>query len=103
MEEKTESVKIKVGGLIYEVIEKEHFASSDDDRNLWGYCDYENLIVKIRKSLSEQKKKQVLIHELTHAIFHEAGYKEQDEDMVNRISIVLFQVLKDNPQLTSDF
>lgn len=89
-------MEIKVGGLTYEVVEEEHFASSDDDRNLWGYCDYEKLTIKIRKSLSAQKKKQVLIHELTHAIFHEAGYKEQDEDMINRVSLILFQVIQDN-------
>lgn len=89
-------MEIKVGGLTYDVVEEEHFSSSDDDRNLWGYCDYEKLIIKIRKSLSDQKKKQVLIHELTHAIFHEAGYKEQDEDMINRVSLILFQVIQDN-------
>ena len=89
-------MEIKVGGLTYKIIEEEHFAAHDDDKNLWGYCDYEKQIIKIRASLSEQKKKQVLIHELTHAIFLEAGYKNHDEDMINRLSLVLFQVLQDN-------
>lgn len=89
-------MKIKVGSLYYEVIEQEYFKSQDDDRNLWGYCDYEQLKIFIRSSLSEQKKKQVLAHELTHAIFHGAGYTEQDEDMINRVAIVLHQVLQEN-------
>lgn len=92
-------MNIKVGGLTYEVVAKEHFSSNDNDRNLWGYCDYEKLVITIRESLTEEKKRQVLIHELTHAIFLEAGFIEQDEDMINRVSLVLFQVLKDNPRL----
>ncbi|HEL1011744.1 TPA: ImmA/IrrE family metallo-endopeptidase [Streptococcus equi subsp. ruminatorum] len=91
---------LKVGGMTYKVIIQEHFKAYDDDRNLWGYCDYEQQIIYIRESLSEQKKKQVLVHELTHAILHEVGYKEQDEELVNRFSIGLHQVLKDNRTLT---
>ena len=93
--------KIKVCGMTYTLKIQEHFKAYDDDRNLWGYCDYEQQIIYIRASLSEQKKKQVLIHELTHAILHEAGYKEQDEDLVNRFSIILHQVVIDNPDIFS--
>lgn len=46
--------------------------------------------------MSPTKKEQVLIHELLHACIAEAGFDEQDEDVVNRVSIVLYQVLKDN-------
>ncbi|HGD4632510.1 TPA: ImmA/IrrE family metallo-endopeptidase [Streptococcus agalactiae] len=91
---------LKVGGMTYNVVIQEHFKAYDDDRNLWGYCNYEQQIIYIRESLSEQKKKQVLVHELTHAILHEVGYKEQDEELVSRFSIGLHQVLKDNPTLT---
>ncbi|HGI4159096.1 TPA: ImmA/IrrE family metallo-endopeptidase [Streptococcus agalactiae] len=91
---------LKVGGMTYNVVIQEHFKAYDDDRNLWGYCDYEQQIIYIRESLSEQKKKQVLVHELTHAILHEVGYKEQDEELVSRFSIGLHQVLKDNSTLT---
>ncbi len=93
--------KIKVCGMTYILKIQEHFKAYDDDRNLWGYCDYEKQTIYIRESLSEQKKKQVLIHELTHAILHEAGYKEQDEDLVNRFSIILHQVVIDNPDVFS--
>lgn len=90
---------VRVGGMDYRIIIQEYFKSSDDDRNLWGLCDYEQQLIYIRESLSNQKKKQVLVHELTHAILHEAGYKEQDEELVERFSLVLHQVLKDNPNL----
>lgn len=88
--------KVQVGGITYSIVVQEYFKTPDDDRNLWGYCDYEKNEIYIRASLSEQRRQQVLIHELTHAIFHEAGYNEQDEDMINRISLILHQVIKNN-------
>ncbi|HEM6371044.1 TPA: ImmA/IrrE family metallo-endopeptidase [Streptococcus suis] len=98
MEEKAKA-EIKVCGITYSVIVQEHFKAYDDERNLWGYCDYEKQIIYVRESLSEERKRQVLIHELTHAMLQEAGYKEQDEDLVTRFSIILHQVLIDNPKL----
>ena len=57
---------------------------------------YAETTIDIEPSMSESKKEQVFVHELVHAIFNEAGYDEQDEEMVNRLSIVLYQVLKQN-------
>lgn len=94
-------MEIKVCGLTYKVDIQEHFKAYDDERNLWGYCDYEQQTIYIRESLSEERKKQVLIHELTHAMLHEAGYKEQDEELVTRFSIILHQVLTDNQKIFS--
>ncbi len=37
------------------------------------------------KVFQRKEKRQVLIHELTHAMLQEAGYKEQDEDFSNAI------------------
>lgn len=42
------------------------------------------------------KKEQTFVHELLHACFNEAGFNEQDEDMINRVGVMLYQVLKDN-------
>lgn len=86
---------IKVGGIIYTVEEKP-FVEIDQDRNYQGACLYQKTQIEILDSLSEDRKEQTLIHEVTHAIFYEAGFEEQDEDMINRVAIVLHQVLKDN-------
>lgn len=88
--------QLKVGGVTYTVEEQENLINTDD---AWGRVDYFDSHIRVDTSLSAERKEQTLIHELTHAIFLEAGYKEQDEDMINRVSIVLHQVLKDNPQL----
>lgn len=87
---------VKVGGVNYTVEEQEHLIQKED---IWGKVDYFSTEIQVDASLSNNRKEQTFIHELTHAIFLEAGYKEQDEDMINRVSIVLHQVLKDNPNL----
>lgn len=84
---------VDVAGIDYTIREIKGLA---DDHNLGGQIIYHKSDIKIDADMSESKKKQIFIHELTHAIFHEAGYEEQDEDMINRLSIVLYQVLKNN-------
>lgn len=88
--------KVKVGGVHYTFEEQKNLISIEDS---WGRIDFFNSHIRIDASLSDDRKMQTIIHELTHAIFLEAGYKEQDEDMINRVSIVLNQVLQDNPKI----
>lgn len=88
--------KVRVGALNYDVAVKEHFKASDDDRNLWGYCDYEQQQITIRESLKETKRDQVFVHEMMHAVFHAAGYMNHEEDMIQRVGQVMHQVLNDN-------
>lgn len=48
---------LKVGGMTYNVVIQEHFKAYDDDRNLWGYCDYEQQIIYIFVSHYQSKRK----------------------------------------------
>jgi Zn-dependent peptidase ImmA (M78 family) len=85
---------IKVAGMTYKV-EEVPFVEIDGDRNFQGVCLYHESTIRILETLSEARKEQTFVHELTHAIFYEAGFEDQDEDMINRVSLVLHQVLKD--------
>lgn len=86
---------IKVGGIYYEVREVD-YVEIDGSRDYNGACWYVPLVIEIVRSLSRQKKKSVLVHELTHAIFFEAGFKQQEEDVIDRVSKILLQVIEDN-------
>ncbi|MGO2265840.1 MAG: hypothetical protein ACTH54_03275 [Vagococcus salmoninarum] len=86
---------VKVGGISYDVKEKA-FIELDSNRNFQGACLFSETEIQILEDISEERKVNVFIHELTHAIFYEAGFEEHDEDMVNRIGNVLQQVLQDN-------
>lgn len=87
--------KIKVGGVEYKIKQKQ-FVEIDEDRNYQGCCDYRRTEIQVLDSLSNERKEDVMWHELTHAIFYEAGFEDQDEDMVNRVAKVMAQVVKDN-------
>ena len=88
--------KIKVGGICYDVEFKE--LDSMDGIQL-GWCEYAKSKIEINNhNISIQKQEQTIIHEMTHAIIHEAGldFGEDEESIVNHISLTLHQVLKDN-------
>ena len=87
--------KLKVGGLTYDVEFKE--LEAEEGVQL-GWCKRTQTLIEVNNhNISEQLQKQTLIHEMTHAIVFEAGLElENEEDAVNRIALVLHQVLKDN-------
>lgn len=100
---------VDINGINYKVEVVDKFEMSDTDRvnflkdghdpnnmTKWGECTYEEASIKLWSGLSEQKKEQTLIHEMLHAVFHESGFEDHDEDEVNRLSITLYQVLKSN-------
>lgn len=88
--------KIKVGGIVYDVELKE-VVEINQDRNYYGSCDYKSAKIEIANTINEQRQEQTLIHEVMHAVFDEAGISlENEEDIVNRLSLVWYQVLKDN-------
>lgn len=86
---------IKVGGVVYDVVEKP-FIDIGGDRNYQGCTRYPHTSIEILADLSDERKNEVICHELTHAIFYEAGYEEQEEDVINRIGKVIHQVMRDN-------
>jgi hypothetical protein len=61
-----------------------------------GQVLYSTSEIEVDDRLSEDRKEQIFVHEMLHACFYEAGFNEQDEDTINRVSAVLHQVLKDN-------
>lgn len=88
--------KIKVGGIVYDV----EFKELDAENGIQlGWCDYAKCKIEINNhNISDQKQEQTIVHEMTHAIIHEAGldFDDDEEDIVNRIGLVLYQVLKVN-------
>jgi Zn-dependent peptidase ImmA (M78 family) len=87
--------EVKVAGVTYKVLEKE-YVEIEQNKNYAGSCCYNESEINVLNTLSDTRKEQVFVHELVHAILMEAGYDDHDEDQVNRIGIVLHQVLKDN-------
>ena len=87
--------KVKVAGVEYTVNVKPYIDISGD-RNYQGVCNYQHTTIELLDDLSEERKRDTFFHELTHAIFYEAGFEDQDEDEVNRVAKVIHQVITDN-------
>lgn len=86
-------MNIDVCGVKYNVFQVEEV---DNDPSCLGLCIYRESLIQIKKSLSTERKKQVLTHELLHAMLYEAGYDEHDEKLVQNLSIVINQVIGQN-------
>lgn len=84
----------RIGSVNYAVKEVEDL--HDSGQELYGWVTYHDTLIRIDTESSECRKKSVLVHELLHAMLYEAGYDDQDEDLVRRLGNVMTQVLIDN-------
>lgn len=84
--------KVKIGGIVYQIEVVNDFTGETGD---WGQTNFKKTKITLDSNLSEQRRNQTLVHEIVHGLFMEAGI-EDDEDAVNRLGIVLHQVLTDN-------
>lgn len=90
---------VRVAGIDYSV-NIVPFVDIDGNRNYQGVCRANKCQIEIIDQLTEQRKEEVFVHELTHALFFESELNNDEEghteEVVKRISRVLYQVLKDN-------
>lgn len=88
--------KVRVGGIDYKVELKDLSTRKDEEEGLQlGWCVFKEDLIEINENLTTARQHQTFIHELMHAVLFEAGI-EQDEDIVNRVGLIMYQVLKDN-------
>lgn len=89
--------KIRVGGIDYDVAIKD--LSQFDSPNSYRMGQHSELqtSIEISDKLPKQKRDQTFIHEMLHAVVCESGVVlENEEDIVNQMGLVLYQVLRDN-------
>lgn len=69
----------------------------EDDVKLWGYCDYENATIYIKKSRNKDHMMHTFLHELCHAVLYSLGWADRfddEESMVDALGGTLHQWLK---------
>jgi len=89
---------IKIGGKTYAVEVTENISMGD---RYSGEIDYQKLIIRIRPTKSDNKE-QTFLHEVFHGIFDFCGYKEHDEELIDRLASTLQAILKDNKGILGD-
>lgn len=87
--------KIKILATEYRVEEVEQI---DKYQRLLGQINYCDQSIFIDKNISEDMKRETLIHEILHGILEKLGYTEinNDEQKVQSIASTLYLVLKEN-------
>jgi hypothetical protein len=87
-------MKVRINYLTYEIKEEESLLT-DKNIVLNGDCDHENLVIHLQKNLVPERKRQVLLHELLHAITDNLEL-HLDEEEIEMTSIGLMMFLVDN-------
>jgi len=93
--------KVKVGGLIYDILEVNH-ALCVNRQEVKGRIEYDFNKISIRNDIqSRQGMEQTFLHELVHAMAKERGldWGDDDELYTEEIAKSLHQVIKDNPDM----
>lgn len=78
-----------------------------DHRELLGQCNMDHHLIELRPlspAIDLTTQQQTLMHEIMHAITQEAGLKfmfegDQEEHVVNVLSVHLLAILKENRRL----
>ncbi len=93
---------VAVGGFVYDVHAWNHDEALAGD--LLGYCDNIKNQIKIADGLNDQRRAEVLLHEVLHAIFHQSGIeatREGEEKVVSGMAYGLIGLIRQNPDFMS--
>ncbi len=85
--------RVRIGSIDYKLV-PEYSLATDNGR--WGEIRYGSAEIAYLPSLEWSRLREVVVHEMTHAILMEAGYDEHTEEQADRIGRVLAMVLRDN-------
>lgn len=92
-------MQIKIGPIIYEVVEEKGLTTPDKNSKLDGHIRYGPCEIAVDVDLSEQSKRVTIWHEVVHAILETAGIHKHDEGMVDALAYGIMGVLQDNEWL----
>jgi hypothetical protein len=93
--------KLKVGGINYKVIKNYEFIETE----LGGQALHTEALIRLSQkgynngTYTKEKQEEVFMHELLHCVDRIYNNGKLEEDVVDRLSQGLYQVLKDNKML----
>lgn len=101
----TKDFTLRIGPFDYDVIYSEEVANEE---NCFGSTHNNEQKIFLEPKRKRQKIEQTLIHEVLHAcafvsgLSYRFGRKDEapsEEDVVRELSMVFYQVMKDNPKV----
>ena len=104
---------LKIGSRTYSIIfsDDDEILNSSENQNAFGYTDYANSKIVIKNSISNDFKKENLIHEILHTLLDNSGIeiilensnKITTELIISVLAPRFHQFLKDNPDVIKTF
>jgi hypothetical protein len=90
--------KVKIGGLVYDVVETENITLGTDYN---AEILYASLKINLRP-MARAQKERTFLHEVLHGIFDNLGYTGgDDEKRVDELAGALYALIVDNPKMFS--
>lgn len=88
---------VKIGGITYEVKFPDLISNNVDCD---GQIDYKEQLISLKSDMNRDTDyaKEVFLHEILHGIYEHCGFT-QNEDNIRALSIALYMVIKDNPEI----
>lgn len=89
--------EVRIAGVDYLVTIREGL--NDGLKMLRGEISFSNSVITLCPSQNHQAMSQTLLHEILHGIFYHYGIEmeeKKEEEVVERLSHGLYQVLQDN-------
>lgn len=86
---------IKIGATLFDVVEIDELTHTDGQR-LDGWIHYGSSQIRLDKDMGLMRKRDVLLHEITHGFTDHAGLA-LTESQVEALSNFIGAVLVDNP------
>ena len=93
---------VRIGGVNYMVL-RGSVPTGIKVKSLYGSIDFHNTEINIDFDLSDQAAEESFIHSVTIGIMHHAGINvDLNDDIARYMAYVLYQVIKDNPNMFID-
>lgn len=100
----TQLKQVKIGAVTYDVAFVDNLITLRDDntyKSLHGSVNYTSCTIKVESDQDEQVKAATVLHEAIHAILHNAGHDDHDENQVIALGFGLYALLKENSELVT--
>jgi len=98
----TKLESVRIGGANYAVSFPTRIIDTNDEgklEELWGKVSYGAATIEIVDDGSVEHRRAIVCHEIVHAILHQAGHDNHDENHVIALGYGLAQVIRENPAL----
>jgi hypothetical protein len=89
--------RLKIGPINYRI--KKVSKLNNGSSRLYGQIEYSQDIIRIAKDNKPQKARQSLWHEALHGILFNAGYRDEDEQLVDILASGIMEIINENPKM----